>query len=485
MTARWTWRRWSPESKRTCMTALGPELMRFGVRVLLGLSVWPLAACTQLPQGGPGHALPNSLAASASAERGAGAGTSNQLAAAPSGGAASASSADTNSRANAQAIGLAYYWQAVAGHLGVMRAARPVPDWLADPSTPPLLAQRLALSQRIRDFASTSLGLPDNASYRSYADLGRSAAVWNVVAAPADSLTLKTWCFPVAGCVGYRGYYSEAQARALGADLRAQGWDVSVYGVPAYSTLGWLNWLGGDPLLNTFIHQPPAELARLVFHELAHQQVYAADDTAFNESYATAVERLGLQAWLALPENAAARAEYDRFDQRRQDWRALHSNTRQALAALYDRAAADPQAAARLSADKAAVLQAHREAYLPFRERLVAELAAGAASAAGIAGEAKEARAARDSYEARVARESYEARVARVLAFYDSAVAEANNASFGVQGVYDQWVPAFEALFQQSSNDWPSFHQAVRQMAARPKTEREQALKALMPGPSS
>jgi predicted aminopeptidase len=470
MTARWTWRRWSPESKRTFMTALGPELMRFGVRVLLGLSVWPLAACTQLPQGGPGHALPNSVAASASAERGAGAGASNQPVAAPSGGAASAPFADTNSRANANAnaIGLAYYWQAVAGHLGVMRAARPVPDWLADPSTPPALAQRLALSQRIRDFASRSLGLPDNASYRRYADLGRSAAVWNVVAAPADSLTLKTWCFPVAGCVGYRGYYSEAQARALGATLRAQGWDVSVYGVPAYSTLGWLNWLGGDPLLNTFIYQPPAELARLVFHELAHQQVYAADDTAFNESYATAVERLGLQAWLALPENAAARAEYERFDQRRQDWRALHSNTRQALAALYDRAAADPQAAARLSADKAAVLQAHRTAYLPFRERLVAELAASGA----LVGEA------------RAARESYEARAARVLAFYDNAVAEANNASFGVQGVYDQWVPAFEALFQQSSNDWPRFHQAVRQMAARPKTEREQALKALMPGPS-
>ncbi len=385
-----------------------------------------------------------------------------------------------------QTIGLGYYWQAVAGHLGLMRAARPVQDWLADPGTPPALAQRLALSQRIRDFASASLGLPDNASYRSYADLGRSAAVWNVVAAPADSLKLKTWCFPVAGCVGYRGYYSEDEARALGADLRAQGWDVSVYGVPAYSTLGWLNWLGGDPLLNTFIYQPPAELARLVFHELAHQQIYVADDTAFNESYATAVERLGLMAWLAVPENAAARAEYQRFEQRRQDWRALHRRTRLALAAVYDQAAANPQAAARLPADKAAVLQAHREAYLPFRERLVAELAAGAAlvSDARVARESYEARAARESYEARAARESYEARAARVLAFYDDAVAQANNASFGVQGAYDQWVPAFEALFQQSSGDWQRFHGSVRQWAGLPKTEREQALKALMPVPS-
>ena len=121
-----------------------------------------------------------------------------------------------------------------------------------------------------------------------------------LVAAPELSLTLKTWCFPVAGCVGYKGYFDRSAADAEAAQLRAQGLEVSVHPVPAYSTLGWSNWAGGDPLLNTFIHYPEGALARLVFHELAHQVLYVPDDTAFNESFATAVERLGVQRWLAL-----------------------------------------------------------------------------------------------------------------------------------------------------------------------------------------
>ncbi len=165
---------------------------------------------------------------------------------------------------------LGYYWQSARGHLELMSAARPVDRWLSDPATPPALRERLALAQRMRDFSVTELKLPDNASYKRYADLGRRAVVWNVVATPEFSLELKTWCFPVAGCVGYRGYFSEADARAQAQALREQGWETGVYGVPAYSTLGWSNWLGGDPLLNTFIAYPEGELARLLFHELAH-----------------------------------------------------------------------------------------------------------------------------------------------------------------------------------------------------------------------
>ena len=194
---------------------------------------------------------------------------------------------------------LGYYAQSVGGHLDLMQRARPVEQWVADPATPDALRERLRLAQRLRAFASDELKLPDNASYRRFAHLDRNAVVWNVVATPELSLTLQTWCFPVMGCVGYRGYFQRAPADQLAADLRAQGLDVSVYGVPAYSTLGWTNWLGGDPLLSTFIRWPESELARLLFHELAHQVVYVADDTAFNESYATAVERLGLQRWLA------------------------------------------------------------------------------------------------------------------------------------------------------------------------------------------
>ena len=249
-----------------------------------------------------------------------------------------------------------YYWQSVSGHLSLLNAARPVDDWLTDAQTPEPLKARLAMSQRIRRFAVTELKLPDNASYHRYADLRRSAVVWNVVAAPELSLTLKTWCFPVVGCVGYRGYFKELDARAEAAQLQAQGLEVSVYGVPAYSTLGWMNWAGGDPLLSTFINYPEGELARLVFHELAHQVAFTAGDTGFNESFATAVERTGLQRWQAstgrVGENAVQAA-------RRQDVRALTVRTRAELAALY--ASTLPDADKRVA--KARIMATLRQAH--------------------------------------------------------------------------------------------------------------------------
>src|SRR5438552_18485392 len=194
---------------------------------------------------------------------------------------------------------IGYLAQSASGHLQLMRAARPVPEVLADTSTPESLRKRLELTQRMRDYAIETLKLPDNNSYRRYADLQRSAAVWNVVAAPELSLQLQTWCFPVVGCVGYRGYFDLASANEAAAPLKAEGLEVDIYEVPAYSTLGWTNWIGGDPLLNTFVQWPEGELARLIFHELAHQVAYAPGDTTFNESFATAVERIGSERWMA------------------------------------------------------------------------------------------------------------------------------------------------------------------------------------------
>ncbi|MBS0465828.1 MAG: aminopeptidase, partial [Proteobacteria bacterium] len=170
-------------------------------------------------------------------------------------------------------VGLGYYWQSLHGHVALLQAARPVQQWLDSPDTPAPLRARLELAQQARAFAVTDLGLPDNASYHRYARLERKAAVWNVVAAGPYSLELHRWCFPVAGCVGYRGYFAEADARAEAARLAATGLEVNVYGVPAYSTLGYSNWLGGDPLLSTFIAWPEGDFVRLLFHELAHQQV--------------------------------------------------------------------------------------------------------------------------------------------------------------------------------------------------------------------
>ena len=206
---------------------------------------------------------------------------------------------------------LGYYWQSVSGHVQLMWAADAMDDWIARPDTPPALRERLRMAQRARTFAVQELHLPDNPSYRRYADVKRGSAVWNVVAAPPYSLQLHTWCFPVLGCVGYRGYFSQTDARAEADLLAAQGLEVDVYGVPAYSTLGTLNWLGGDPLLSTFVHWPEGDFVRLLFHELAHQKVYAEGDTLFNESFATAVGRIGSAEWLRTRGTAVAGAEIE------------------------------------------------------------------------------------------------------------------------------------------------------------------------------
>lgn len=328
-----------------------------------------------------------------------------------------------------------YYGQSVAGHLQLMWAARPIDDWLADPNTPPALTQRLRQAQDIRRFAATELHLPDNASYHRYANLHRRHVVWNVVAAPEFSLTLKTWCFPVAGCVGYRGYFSEPDAQAQAQSLRAEGLEASVYGVPAYSTLGWMNWLGGDPLLNTFIHYPEGEVARLVFHELSHQVLYVSGDTVFNESFATAVERLGGARWLQQKGSVKAHSDYAAFDARRQQFRALTRATRDRLADIYKQNSPLAHVNKAQAAMKSEAMQEFKRGYAALKT-----------SWGGYSG-------------------------------YDAWVAQANNAAFGAQAAYDELVPGFEALFEREGRDWLKFYDAVRQLAKRPSQERAQQLK--------
>ncbi|HSG77635.1 MAG TPA: aminopeptidase [Burkholderiales bacterium] len=201
---------------------------------------------------------------------------------------------------------LAYYGQAAAGQLAISAQARPVAQVLADADVAPVLKERLRLASELRDYAVRVLKLPDSGAYRSYADLERPYALWNVVAAPEFALEPVQSCFPIAGCVAYRGYFDRAGAERHGGARRAAGYDVVVYGVPAYSTLGWFD----DPLLSTFIDYPDAELARLLFHELAHQVAYVKDDSSFNESFAVVVEREGLRRWRGVPA-AAHRREFE------------------------------------------------------------------------------------------------------------------------------------------------------------------------------
>jgi putative polyhydroxyalkanoate system protein len=238
-----------------------------------------------------------------------------------------------------------YSLRAVGGHIELLSRARPVDDWLADPATPPATRAQLRLAQRLRRFAVTDLALPDNASYRRYVELPGAAVVWNVVAAPQAALELKRWCFPVMGCVSYRGYWQEEEARQVAEGLQAEGWDVYRYGVPAYSTLGYSNWLGGDPLLSSFLRGGQAELARLLFHELAHQQAYARDDSVFNESYATAVEQLGLRAWWAAHPDPVAQQQDRERERRRSVWRERALALRADLQRLYAGPGVDKRAA--------------------------------------------------------------------------------------------------------------------------------------------
>jgi predicted aminopeptidase len=184
--------------------------------------------------------------------------------------------------------------QSVQGHLSLMSKREPIAQVIDDASTPQSLRTQLKAVTAIRDFASHDLGLPDNGSYRSYADVGRPYVVWNVVAAPEFSVDAKQWCYPIVGCVAYRGYFSERRARGFADRLRRKGFDVTVGGVAAYSTLGHFN----DPVLNTMMSWNDVELAAIIFHELTHQFLYVPNDSSFNEALATTVEEEGVRRWL-------------------------------------------------------------------------------------------------------------------------------------------------------------------------------------------
>ena len=188
-----------------------------------------------------------------------------------------------------------YYVQATRGQIEVLSKREPIDEILASPETEDDLSRRLRLVQQARQFSIDELELPDNKSYRSYSDLERDFVVWNVFAAPEFSLRAREWCYPIVGCVSYRGYFSEAAAHEEADRLDREGFDVAVGGVPAYSTLG--NF--ADPVLNTMMRWDDVKLVSTLFHELAHQVLYIKDDTAFNESFATAVEEIGIERWLA------------------------------------------------------------------------------------------------------------------------------------------------------------------------------------------
>lgn len=317
-----------------------------------------------------------------------------------------------------------YLLQAAAGQWSVSAHTRPIPEVLGDPRVPVDVRAALVKVRAMRRFAVTDLRLPDNASYTAYADLGRRYVVWNVFATPEFSVQPVTWCFPVAGCVAYRGYFHEASARRFALDLKAQGHDVLVGGVAAYSTLGHF----ADPVLNTVIRWDDAELAGLVFHELAHQVAYARDDSAFNEAFATAVEREGVRRWKSAAGLVTDPADAERLGAARRALASFATRARNRLAGVYAR----PRPAAEQR-------QAKRDAFAALRDEYAAGVVAGNLPA------------------------GYE----RV---FD------NNASLLAIATYEDCVPGFERLLAAVDRDLTAFYARVRALAVAPRAARRAAL---------
>jgi predicted aminopeptidase len=324
--------------------------------------------------------------------------------------------------------GTLYVTQAALGQWRVMRERVPIAQLLADPRTAPELRAHLAKVQAARAFASSELKLPDNKSYTSYADIGRQFVVWNVVATPEFSVTPEHWCFPVAGCVAYRGYFKEARARQFANELAVRGFDVAVDGVPAYSTLGKF----ADPVLSSMLPYGDDDLAATVFHELAHQLLYVRNDSEFNEAFATTVEDAGLERWLAhLGESARMRALNDE-SRREEEFVTLLADTRAQLAHLY--ASGLPRT--QLRTKKAEIFNA-------------------------LAGELR-AREHRDGL---------------IYPLYEEWITQGmNNARLASVATYFDCVPGFKRLLAEAGGDLPRFYDAARALAKRPRAERHQAL---------
>ncbi len=248
---------------------------------------------------------------------------------------------------------LAYYQQGVRGEMQVLRARRPIPVLLADSRLDARLRARLEIVQRIRQFAGEQLALPVAHQYDTYADIGRHDVAWAVIAAPTYSLQARRWCYPVVGCLDYHGFFDEARARRYAQALSRHGFDIYVAPVQAFSTLGWFR----DPVLNGFLDLPEPDLAELIFHELAHQRLFFKGDTAFNESFATAVAEAGVERYAA-----AYHLDLSAWRQQRQAQQTLTvmlMQVRRQLAQLY----AQDHQTTDLASAKAHILQTLQQTY--------------------------------------------------------------------------------------------------------------------------
>jgi predicted aminopeptidase len=321
-----------------------------------------------------------------------------------------------------------YLMQAAVGEWHVMHDRRSIVDVIDEPDAPLALVRELGAVRSARRFASQQLGLPDNDSYRSYVNLHRRYVVWNVVAAPRFSVQPKQWCFPIAGCVAYRGYFHERAAQSFAAHLKRRGYDVLVEGVPAYSTLGRLP----DPVMSTMMRYGSDELAAMIFHELAHQLLYVPNDSRFDEAFAMTVENTGLKRWLRYRHEPQRIALFEHLDAADRDFAALLRRARSQLARVY----ASGMTHAQMLRRKQAVFT-----------QLAAQIRA------------------------------LEQRLQVRAPLYSRWIRQGlNNADLVSVGTYYDCLPGFERLLRREHGNLPRFYAAARRLAREPKAIRDRAL---------
>jgi len=323
--------------------------------------------------------------------------------------------------------GTLYVLQAAHGEFQVLARRRPIPRVIANPRTPPVLRSTLEQVESARNFATRALGLPNNASYRSYSDIGRPFVVWNVVAAPEFSVEPVRWCFPIVGCVAYRGYFSERSARRFAARLRLRGNDVTIGGVPAYSTLGRF----ADPVLSSMLGYGDVELAGIIFHELTHQLLYVPGDSSFNEAFATTVEEEGVRRWLLTQGRMTDLLRYEAANARNLEYIALFRQYRGRLETLYS-------------------------SQLPRTQMLAGKRATFAALASEM--------------------RAIERRTHAPSPYRDWLEAGLNNADLASVATYYDCVPGFQRLLRNDEGDLKRFYADVRTLAREPASERDAAV---------
>ncbi len=329
----------------------------------------------------------------------------------------------------------AYYWQAASGHLALMHARQPVDATIERGDESAEVIDKLRLSKQIKAFATTNLGLPENDSYEAFVHTGRDAVVWNVIAAPEFSLKPREWCFPVAGCVPYRGYFDEAAARRFAEKLAGRDLEVTVSPAIAYSTLGWFD----DPLLDTMWRQSEAQFAAYIFHEIAHQALYVRDDARFNESYASFVEDVGVERWLVHKGEREALEQWQSLSTASAEFNTLLEGTRDRLETIYA-SARTPQA---MRAEKQEAFERLQTEYRTLRER---------------------------QWNGR----DY---------FGEWFSQPPNNARFALLDTYQGGTCAFAALYDEAGGDMAVFHRLAQEKSRLPEAQRRQWLEQDCPAP--